>query len=132
MSTLTLKITDESFSGAILNEISIAFSGERVTIAEIIIARVHAEVADYNKRLPEIFRGLVQPTEAEITLNGFKVRKMVKLDAEKQVYTALNAFQKNGFFLLIDNRQAERLEEEVLLNKESTVSFIKLTPLIGG
>lgn len=132
MSVLTLKITDESFTGAILNEISIAISGERVTVEEIITARVHAEVDDYNKRLPDIFRGLVQPTGAEAILNGFKVRKMVKIDAEKQVYTALNAFQKNGFFLLIDNRQAERLEEEVLLSKDSTVSFIKLTPLIGG
>ena len=132
MNTLTLKITDENFAGAILNEISIALSGERVTVEEIITARVHAEVNDYNKRLPEIFRGLVQPTEAEVILNGFKIRKMAKIDAEQQVYTALNAFQKNGFFLLIDNRQAERLDEELLLSSESTVSFVKLTPLIGG
>jgi hypothetical protein len=132
MSNLIIKITDESFAGNILNEISISISGERLTVKDIIEARVYAEVEDYNKRLPQIYRGLVQPTDAEVTLNGFKMRKLVKLDAEKQVYTALDAFQKNGFFLLVDHKQAESLDEEVLVSKESSISFVKLTPLVGG
>lgn len=132
MSTINLKITDETFAGKILNEIRIAVSGERLTIKDIIEARVYAEVDDYNNRLSETFNGLVQPTDAEVFLNGFKIKKVKRIDAEKQVYTALDAFQKNGFFVLIDNRQAESLEEEVLVNNESTVSFIKLTPLVGG
>ncbi|SEN44812.1 hypothetical protein SAMN05192574_103192 [Mucilaginibacter gossypiicola] len=132
MSTINLKITDETFAGKILNEIRIAVSGERLTIKDIIEARVYAEVEAYNDKLTETFTGLVQPTDAEAFLNGFKIKKVKRIDAEKQVYTALDAFQKNGFFVLIDNRQAESLEEEILVNNESTVSFIKLTPLVGG
>jgi len=132
MSELTLKITDENFAGKILNEINIALSNERVTVQELIEARVRAEVADYNRRLPDIYRGLVQPKDAEVALNGFKVGRSSQIDAEKQVYAALNAFQKNGFFLLIDNRQVECLEEEVLVNRNTAVSFVKLTPLVGG
>lgn len=132
MSTISLKITDETFAGKILNEISIAVSGERITVKDIIEARVYQEVEDYNNKSPQTFYGLVQPTDTEVFLNGFRIKKPKKIDAEKQLYAALDAFQKNGFFVLIDNKQAELLEEEVLVNNESTVSFIKLTPLVGG
>ena len=132
MSTLKLKITDETFAGKILNEISISVSGERLTVKDIIEARVYAEVAEYNQKLPEIYRGLVQPKDAEVVLNGFRVKPKVEVDAEKQVYTALDAFHKNGFFVIIDNKQAEQLDEEVLLSNDSVVSFVKLTPLVGG
>jgi hypothetical protein len=132
MSIISLKITDETFAGKILNEISIKVSDERLTVKDIIEARVYAEVEDYNNKLTQIFTGLVQPTDAEVSLNGFKLRRIKKIDGEKQVYTALDAFQKNGFFVLIDNKQAESLDEEVLVSNESTVSFVKLTPLIGG
>lgn len=132
MSAIQLRIKDETFGGKILNEISISLASEHVTVKDIIAARVYQEVAEYNSKLPEIYNGLVKPETAEIALNGYKMRKRVKVDAEKQVYTALDAFQNNGFFVLIDNRQAEDLDEEVLLTHDSTVSFIKLTPLVGG
>ncbi|GAA4317381.1 hypothetical protein GCM10023149_14910 [Mucilaginibacter gynuensis] len=132
MSTISLKITDETFAGKILNEISIAVSTEHLTVKDIIEARVNAEVTEYNKKLPEIYRGLVQPKDAEVALNGFRVKQRAFVDAEKQVYAALDAFQKNGFFVLIDNKQAEALDEQVFVNSNSAVSFIKLTPLVGG
>ncbi len=47
------------------------------------------------------------------TLNGYKVHTNRTIDGEKQVYTALDAFMKNGYFVLIDNLQAESLEQKV-------------------
>jgi len=125
-------IKDETFTGDILNEIEIAVEKELVTVSDIISARVHAEVERYNNKSQEYFKGLIQPTDAEKTLNGFKMKTKRKIDPEKQVYVALDAFQKNGYFVLIDNQQAESLEQEVLLTADTTVSFIKLTPLVGG
>jgi hypothetical protein len=89
-------------------------------------------VKDFNERRPEYFQGLVQPTRAEQTLNGYRLRERKKIDAEKQVYIALDAFQKNGYFVLIDDKQADSLEQEVLLTASSTINFVKLTPLVGG
>ena len=125
-------IKDETFTGDILNEIEIAVEKELVTVSDIISARVYAEVERYNNKSQEYFKGLIQPTDTEKTLNGFKMKKKRKIDPEKQVYVALDAFQKNGYFVLIDNQQAESLEQEVLLTADTTVSFIKLTPLVGG
>jgi hypothetical protein len=132
MSAITLTIKDETATGRILNELVIALERETVTIKDIIESRVRAEVNSYNEKLLMLYRGLVQPNEAESALNGYKLKQGKKVDAEKQIYVALAAFQQNGFFVLVDNRQAELLDEEVLVNDATTVSFVKLTPLVGG
>jgi len=129
---MTITITDETFAGEILNKIALDFEKSIVTLSQVISARVHKEVDNYNSKLPDFFNGLVIPNEAEKSLNGYKLKYKQKIDPEKQTYIALDAFQKNGFFVLIDNRQAESLEEEVLLHADTKISFIKLTPLIGG
>jgi hypothetical protein len=129
---ITLIIKDETMTGNVQGTFDIQFNTELVTIKDIIEARVHAEVAKYNSTLMEYFKGLVQPTEAERTLNGYKMKERKTIDAEKQVYIALDAFQRNGFFILVNDRQAETLEEEVFLTGNDSVSFVKLTALVGG
>jgi hypothetical protein len=130
MKTITLH--DEGLTGHILNQITIQIEQERLTVRELIQLRVYKEVEHYNLHQTEYFNGLIQPTDAERVLNGYKMKERRKIDPEKQFYTALDAFQKNGFFILLDDRQAESLNEEILLNESTKVSFIRLTPLVGG
>ena len=130
MNTLTIK--DETALGDVLQELELSFDTQTVTVSDIIKARVESEVATYNNQLPSTFRGLVQPTAAEKTLNGYQLKKRKLIDAEQQIYIALDAFQKNGFFVLVDNVQAEILSEEITIRQNTVVSFIKLTPLVGG
>lgn len=130
---MELILKDITFTGDILNQIKIAVANERTTVKDLIAARVEAEVEAYNNKLPEYFNGLIQPTNAEKTLNGFKLRdRKQKIDVEKQVLIAYDAFQKNGYFILIDDQQADDLEQEVLVNKSTEISFVKLTQLVGG
>ncbi len=129
---LTVTINDSTGTGKITNSIDLFFKHELITVKELIEARVIKEVKDFNERQPEYFNGLVQPTRAEQTLNGYRLRERKKIDAEKQVYIALDAFQKNGYFVLIDDKQADSLGQEVLLTSSSTINFVKLTPLVGG
>jgi hypothetical protein len=129
---MILTIKDESPGGKLLQELILSFETEVVTVKDIITERVLQEVDTYNKKLPLYFNGLVEPTESERTINGFKLKARRVIDGEQQVYTALNAFQKNAFFVLIDDIQAESLEQEIELNGSPLVSFIKLTPLVGG
>lgn len=130
--TQTLTIYDETALGKVLNRLLLEVQQEAITIANLIRLRVTQEVNDYNHRATEHFNGLVQPTNTEQTLNGYELRQRRKLDADKQVATALQAFEQNGFFILVDNRQVETLDEEILLTETTSVSFIKLTPLVGG
>lgn len=129
---MIIAIRDETFSGDLLNEIELEFKTERVTVREIIETRVMQEVEAYNLRKPERFQGLVEPSDAERQLNGVKLKKDRTVDGEKQVYVALDAFLRNGFFVLIGDQQATDLEQEVLLARDSRISFVKLTPLVGG
>ncbi|MCF8294165.1 MAG: hypothetical protein K9I70_10175 [Chitinophagaceae bacterium] len=129
---MTIAIKDENFSGSIIHEINLDFQQENVTVRDIITQRVIHEVENYNQKLPAYFNGLVEPSDAEKTINGFKLTTRKMIDAEKQVYVALDAFTKNGYFLLIDTIQSESLEQEVFLKSTTSISFIKLTPLVGG
>lgn len=129
---MKLIIKDETFTGDILNKIEIEIANELITVKDLISCRVQAEVNQYNQKSSEYFKGLIQPSDTEKTLNGFKFRKKRNIDVEKQVYIALDSFQKNSYFILIDNIQAESLDQEVLVHQDTSVSFLKLTPLVGG
>lgn len=129
---MLISIADTSFTGKIVQEIELEFASEWVSVEEIITARVTKEVETYNQKQSEYFHGLVIPSEAEQTLNGYKLKGKKYIDAEKQVYVALNAFQNNGYFVLIDDVQSESLTQKVQLKADTKINFIKLTPLVGG
>ncbi|TGE08118.1 hypothetical protein [Hymenobacter fodinae] len=127
-----LTILDETATGGILNRLELEVAQEMLTVRELIARRVQQEVAAYNARQSDVYRGLVQPTDSERVLNGFRLRQPKPIDAEQQLYKALEGFQQNGYFVLVNDRQVESLEEEVWMGSGATVSFIKLTPLVGG
>jgi hypothetical protein len=129
---VTLTIHDETTSGQKTNALTLDCLAERMTIRELIRARIYQEVQDYNLKQPEHFRGLVEPTNAERVLNGYKLREKRKIDWHEQYKRALEAFERNGFFVLVGDRQAETLDDEFEVKVDTDVSFLKLVPLVGG
>lgn len=129
---VTLTIHDETSSGQKTHSFTLECLTERMTVRELIRARIYQEVQDYNTREPEYFRGLVEPTQAERTLNGYRLRERRQLDWQEQFQRAVEAFERNGFFVLVGHRQAERLDEEFEVKVDTEVSFVKLVPLVGG
>jgi hypothetical protein len=111
---------------------TLAVAEEHITLRELIRARVMQEVAAYNAQQSEYFHGLVQPSEAESTLNGYKLRQPRQLDPDRQVETALAAFETNGFVILVADRQVDSLDEPIELAPDLSVTFLKLVPLVGG
>lgn len=128
----TLTVRDETTNGKTLHEWSLDFLTERITVRELIRSRVYQEVQDYNVRQPEHFRGLVQPTDAEQTLNGFKLRKPRQIEWKQQFEKAVEAFEKNQVLILVNEKQAESLEEEIVIGPETNVAFLRLAMLVGG
>jgi hypothetical protein len=103
-----------------------------LTAREILRRRVFEEVSRYNAHHKEVFQGLVQPTDTERVLNGYKLHAPRRLDWNEQFQQALQAFKKNTFVLLVGDRQVEDLDEELMLSPETEVTFLKLVPLVGG
>ena len=103
-----------------------------ITLRDLIRTRVREEVAKANANSGAEFRTLVQPVDAEVTLNGYRLPRGRTIDWREQADKAEEAFGRNGFFVLVDGRQVEELDEELALTADSDVRFVKLTPLVGG
>jgi hypothetical protein len=127
-----LTIHDEGTSGGRIRSFRLQLASERITVRELIERRVTQEVEQYNSAQPERFEGLVQPTGSERVLNGYRLPKKRMLDAAEQSAKAIEAFERSGFFLLVDDRQLDRLEDEIVVRPDTEVRFVKLVPLIGG
>src|SRR5580765_2120365 len=128
----TLTIHDETTSGQKTNTFTLDCLTERMTVRELLRARIYQEVQDYNQKQPEYFRGLVEPTNAERVLNGYKLKAKRKIDWEEQFKRATEAFERNGFFVLVGDKQAETLDQEFEVEVDTEVSFVRLMPLVGG
>jgi hypothetical protein len=134
---MLLSIRDESPAGQNLYEMSLEFLSERITVRELLRERVHHEVREFNRNQDKlVFNGLVQPEGTEQVLNGRRAEYHLKqhrvIAWETQFKHALEAFEKNGFFILIDERQAEGLDQEFVIGPRTNVTFVKLVPLVGG
>jgi hypothetical protein len=128
----TIRIYDETTSGERSDALTLDFLTEVVTVRELIRARVYQEVTEYNAKQPARFTGLIQPVASERRLNGERSTLPRRIDLEAQYSRALDAFARNGFLLLVDDRQIMELDEEVTLRHDTSVTFLRLVPLVGG
>lgn len=105
----TLTVRDESVSGEVFEAFSLQFPNASITVRQLIRERVHREV-----------------------LLHAQVTEQQPVDWRKQVDIACQAFERNGFVILLDEKQAEHLDDILTIRHDSVASFIKLTPLVGG
>lgn len=130
---ITLTVSDETTGGTRTPACTLEFPSERITARELIRSRVYQEVKDHNVRQKQdVFRGLIQPSDAECELNGYRLKRARQIDWRKQFEIALDAFARSGFLLLVDDRQVTALDHELTLTTDSQVSFLRLVPLVGG
>jgi hypothetical protein len=129
-----LRFIDETPTGRALQttEVPLRLASETVSVRELLRRRIEHEVAAFNAAPRDVFRGLVQPTDAERVLNGYRVRTPRALDPAEQLAKACEAFERGGFLLLVGDGQVESLDERVLLAPDVEVRFVKLVPLVGG
>jgi len=137
MTKVPLCVHDQTLAGESLHELTLEFLTERVTVRELIRERVHHEVKEFNRRADEVvFRGLVQPEQAERVLNGrrteYRLKRHEPLDWAAQFARAIEGFSSNRYFIIIDDKQAESLDQEFVIGPATSVSFVKLVPLVGG
>ncbi len=128
----TITIRDETTGGKTLREFTLEMPAERTTVRELIRSRVYQEVKDINANQPQVFPGLIQPTEAEMALNGSEVGKKRNVDWKRQFERTLAAFRSSQILVLLDDRQLESLDEEFEVKPGTQISFLRLTLLTGG
>lgn len=119
----------------------------KATVRDIIRARVELELErDEDRRKTELETkraALVRPGEVETALNGdrgayglgslfLSYPKSKRANVDAFVRQAEAAFESGRYFLLLNDRQAESLDEEIDLGRTSEATFLLITPLQGG
>jgi len=126
-------IIDETLGGDLISQRVLESLTERMTVREIIRARIWQEVQEYNSgQRSEEFQGLIRPNVRRTILGSLRRVRCSPIDWEQQFLAATNAFEKNGFFMLVGDEQATHLDDEFVVEPETAVSFVKLVPLVGG
>lgn len=129
---LALRVRDETATGKATGEFTISALDDRCTLRDLVRTRVREEVARHNASPRRVFRGFVQPLDTTATPDGYELIEVRQLEWEEQAAAAERAFSRNGFFVLVDGRQVVDLDEVITLSADSTVSFVRLVPLVGG
>jgi hypothetical protein len=131
---VALTVTDEAMFGLTRPAYTgrLNFSKNHISVRELIEARVREEVENYNAKQPEVFNMLVQPALAERVLNGFKFKEKKRINWREQYEKAIQAFDRNGFIVLVDEIQVESLDQIIEIEPKTSVTFLKLVPLVGG
>lgn len=126
----SITVRDETTAGATTHRVTLEFPSELITVRELIRERIYQEVQDYNRRADGVFRGLVQPgTPAPDVPSS---RKFREVDWKAQFESACEAFRQMRVLVLVGNRQATSLDEQLELSRGAEVVFLKLVPLVGG
>ena len=129
---VTVEIKDQSGTGRVAATTVLAGISSRITLRDLVRTRVREEVARYNAGPAPVFSGLVMPEGAEPTRDGFRLPRPRRIDWEAQADRAIEAFERNAFFVLVDDRQVADLDEELELAPESDIRFVRLVQLVGG
>ncbi|MEU1373862.1 hypothetical protein ABZ442_09380 [Streptomyces triculaminicus] len=137
-----VRLVDETTSGERRDAWALEWPEARLTLREVIRRRVFEEVAALDAARAEGGHGLVKPTETERLLNGngnatgtgtgTDQREARNTLPQKHYERALADFGRNGFLVLVGDRQIWDLDEEVDLTADAEITFLKLVPLVGG
>ena len=132
--TPTLTLLDKSLYGDVIQKWDVPVKFTSLTLRELIMLRVEEEIRRQNDKATEqYFTKLAASPEAERLLNrNSPPDEAQQPDPEAHGYRALDAFRKNAFFVLVDNKQVGDLEARIELGANTSVSFVRLTPLVGG
>lgn len=123
---------DETTSGDRSDAWHLEVFEERLTLREVLRRRVFQEVAEHNASSVLTFRGLVQPSDTERVPDGYRLSEPRRVDPETQYERAVDAFARNGFVVLVGDRQVEDLDTMLDLRTWTEITFLKLIPLVGG
>jgi hypothetical protein len=129
---MKILIRDESLTGKVAHEFQLELVTSSITVRELIRSRIYEEVKVFNSDRNMPYMGLIQPGAEELLLNPVRSNGLKLKDPAEQAQIALKAFANNGFILLVDKKQYSDPDSIISLQPEFIVSFIKLTPLVGG
>ena len=101
---------------------------EQITLREIIRRRLYQEISEYQAKKRSQLPCFLIPTRSCQTATEL----LPLFDWQRYSEQVIHAFEKRSYIVLVDNQQITYLDAPITLHIQSTVTFLKLMPLIGG
>lgn len=127
-----------------LPAVALTLLHQRITVRQLIAQAVEEQIAemvlhqqaDIARAERALARQYLTPEEIDAQAQTGQIM-MPKLPDDSisvanQVQKALRAFQKGAFIIIVDGYQPADLDEELELTATSKITFLRLTPLVGG
>lgn len=127
------------------SNVGIDLLNDSLTVEELISLTVEEQVRDlliHRKLDAEKARQILQRqylTEADVreqSMHGAVKHPTEKpqkaIDTQMEIMKALKGFEQGAYIIVVDGKQVEKLDEVVTLLVQSKVTFVRLTPLVGG
>jgi hypothetical protein len=120
---------------------------EKLTVAELIRATVTEQIRDLllaRQMDMSAVRDILerqylthadvqqQASEGFIHTPSARSAQTRAIDTQAEVAKAITSFRSGVYCILVDGRQYDGLDEVVALEPRSRVTFLRVTPLIGG
>jgi len=130
-----------------LDSVLLDIATERIIVAELIRRTVEEQISTMllNKQMEReaVQRALARQylTQEEIDTQARQGSVRVpsrlpsavpEIDPGLEVQRALDAFTRHKFYIFIQDRQVNSLEEELSFTEQNSVTFLRLMPLVGG
>jgi hypothetical protein len=61
-----------------------------------------------------------------------QVKQVPEINVRAEIKKAISGFEAGSFIIFVDGSQMETLDDEIQLGLSSKVTFLRLTPLVGG
>jgi hypothetical protein len=141
------RIVGQSQTDLMPSNVVLDLLNETITVAELIQQTVEEQVRDLllNRKLDveQMQRVLDrqyltdadvrrQVAEGAVRSPSAKAVRIPQIDTAEEVRKALRSFDQQTYMIVVDGNQAESLDELLTLRATSKVTFLRLTPLVGG
>jgi hypothetical protein len=134
----TVTMLEQAIPGRVERALVLEMPATRATGRELIRRRLQA-LSEQEDTSSSPQRSLVERTlRRRYSGQGVGPRRDVdpsdaeRRDLDTRLRHAIEAFERNQFMLLVDDRQLTDLDVSVPINPDTVVTFLQLVPLVGG
>jgi hypothetical protein len=111
---------------------TVSVAAPAITVRELIRARLELELESMRGGAASAGEWLVVPRAFDPCTRQAGIVPAMSPVLEDMVAVALAGFERGSFLVLVRDRQATALDEEIALAEATEVVFLRLVPLKGG
>jgi hypothetical protein len=141
------RIVGQSQTDLMPSKVVLDLLNETITVAELIQQTVEEQIRDLllNRKLDVAQMQRIldrqyltdadvrrQAAEGAVRSPSAKSVRVPQIDPAAEAQKALRSFDQKTYMIVVDGHQAESLDELLTLRATSKVTFLRLTPLVGG